>query len=61
GAALVREPRGENTYIRMIFLDEKHEPLPVDAATLPATAFLAGRLGEDLAEAFGDRSVIILK
>ena len=31
------------------------------ALTGPATAYLAGRLDDDLAMAFGDRNVIILK
>jgi hypothetical protein len=60
-AALVREPHGEGTFIRMVFLDDRQEPLPVDQAMLAATAYLAGKLDDDLAMAFGDRNVIILK
>lgn len=60
-AALVREPHGESTYLRLVFLDDQQEPLLVDQATLRATAYLAGRLDDDLAMAFGDRNVIILK
>jgi hypothetical protein len=60
-AALVREPHSEGTLIRMVFLDDRQEPLPVDKSTVTATAYLAGRLDDDLAMAFGDRNVIILK
>jgi hypothetical protein len=60
-AALVREPCGDGTLIRVVFLDDQREPLPVDADTLLATTYLAGRLDEDLAAAFGDRNVVILK
>jgi hypothetical protein len=60
-AALIREPHSEGIFIRVVFLDDRQEPLPVDQATLTATAYLAGRLDDDLAMAFGDRDVIILK
>jgi hypothetical protein len=60
-AALIREPCGEATLIRVVFLDAGREPLPVDADTLLVTSYLAGSLDEDLAATFGDRNVIILK
>ena len=60
-AALVRERCGEGTLVRVVFLDAGREPLAVDADTLLVTNYLAGRLDEDLAAAFGDRNVVILK
>jgi hypothetical protein len=60
-AALVREPYGDGLLVRVVFLDARREPLAVDADTLLVTSYLAGRLDEDLAAAFGDRNVVILK
>jgi hypothetical protein len=60
-AALVRERCGEGTLVRVVYLDAGREPLAVDADTLMASSYLAGRLDEDLAAAFGDRNVVILK
>jgi hypothetical protein len=60
-AALVRERCDEGTLVRIVFLDDQREPLAVDADTLLVTSYLAGRLDEDLAAAFGDRHVVILK
>jgi hypothetical protein len=60
-AALVREPCAAGTLVRVVFLDAQREPLPVDADTLMATTYLAGELDDDLAAAFGDRSVVILR
>jgi chorismate-pyruvate lyase len=60
-AALVREPHGDGLLVRVVFLDARREPLAVDADTLLVTSYLAGRLDEDLAAAFGDRNVVILK
>jgi hypothetical protein len=60
-AALIREPRQTGTLVRVVFLDAGRDPLPVDPETLLATTYLAGALDDDLAAAFGDRNVVILK
>jgi hypothetical protein len=60
-AALIRENCGEGTLIRIVFLDERREPLAADPDTELVTSYLAGSLDEDLAAAFGDRTVVILK
>ena len=60
-AALIREHCGEGTLIRVVFLDARREPLAVDPDTQLVTSYLAGGLDEDLAAAFGDRNVVILK
>jgi len=59
--ALVREPRGESTLLRVVFLDGKNEPVPADADVVMTTTYVAGRLDDDLAAAFGDKNVIVLK
>ncbi len=60
-AALIREPRGEDTLLCVVFLDGKNEPISVDADAVMATTYVAGRLDDDLAAAFGDKNVIVLK
>lgn len=60
-AALIREHCGEGTLIRIVFLDADREPLAADPDTELVTSYLAGGLDEDLAAAFGDRNVVILK
>jgi hypothetical protein len=42
-------------------MDERQQPLPVDAGTMMATAYLATELDDDLHQAFGARNVIVLK
>ncbi|HTS97666.1 MAG TPA: hypothetical protein VMI33_13695 [Streptosporangiaceae bacterium] len=59
--ALVREPRGEGTLLRVVFLDGENEPIPADADVVTATTYVADRLDDDLAVAFGGKSVIVLK
>jgi hypothetical protein len=60
-AALIREPHGDATLIRVVFMDERQQPLPVDAGTMMATAYLAAELDDNLHQAFGARNVIVLK
>jgi DNA-binding NarL/FixJ family response regulator len=60
-AALIREPHGGGTLIRVVFMDERQQPLPVDPGTMMATAYLAAELDDDLHQAFGARNVIVLK
>jgi len=60
-AALIREPHGDGTLIRVVFMDERQQPLPVDPGTMMATAYLAAELDDDLHQAFGARNVIVLK
>jgi hypothetical protein len=59
--ALVREPRGEGTLLRVVFLDGKNEPIPADADVVTATTYVTDRLDDDLAVAFGGKNVIVLK
>jgi len=60
-AALIREQHGDGMLVRVVFLDDRQEPLPAAADTMTATTYLAGRLDDDLAVAFGARNVIVLK
>jgi hypothetical protein len=60
-AALIRESHGGGTLIRVVFMDERQQPLPVDPGTMMATAYLAAELDDDLHQAFGSRNVIVLK
>ena len=59
--ALVREPHGEGTLLRVVFLDGRSEPLPADATVVMGTTYLASRLDDDLIMAFGGKNVIVLK
>jgi hypothetical protein len=60
-AALVREPYGADTLVRVVFLDDEHEPLPANPLAMTTTTYVARDLDEDLAAAFGAKNVIILK
>jgi hypothetical protein len=60
-AALIKEPHGGATLVRVVFMDERQQPLAVDAGTMMATAYLATELDDDLHQAFGARNVIVLK
>lgn len=60
-AALVREPYGKDTLIRVVFLDHKHEPLSAGRVTTTTAVYVAHGLDEDLMAAFGAKNIVILK
>jgi len=60
-AALIRQQHRDGTLVRVVFLDDRQEPLPLAADPMTATTYLAARLDGDLAVAFGARNVIVLK
>jgi hypothetical protein len=60
-AALVRERDGDGVAVHLILLDDAGQPLPAGPGSVIAATFGAQELGPDLRDAFGDRSVVILR